>query len=261
MAGQLNGSVITAFSVLNLFTPHRPIVTTQDVSRELEMNTVTAYRFLRSLEAAGAIVASQRGHYRLGLSLADLGERAVSADFIAAQVQPYLNALSDDLGETALATKYSRGRVEIVARALSSRPYAMHMPVGSVLEPHCTANGKLWLASLPPEELRRYLDNEKRASFTAQTITDASAIIKEVEEVNRRGYALCLREREVEISAVAVAVKTRSGSTVAGLSIFGPSWRFSDQYVQNAVGKLKSVASEISSHLYGVTPAQNAASR
>lgn len=258
MSGQLNGSVLNAFAVLNLFTDARPVVTTQDVSRELGMNSVTAYRFLRSLEVAGAIVSFQRGQYRLGPALVDLGERAASADSIAALLQPSLNKLSDELGETSIATTFRKGRVELVARALSPRPYAMNLPVGSFLEPHCTANGKMWLATLRQDELERFMDSYSFAEFTPQTITDKTALAAEVEKVKQKGYATCIREREEEVSAVGAPLYSGSGKMIAGISIFGPSWRFTEDFISEAVGKIRLEADKLQRNLDAEVERQDA---
>ena len=76
MAQQLNNSVARAFAILRLLGRGRPRITVAEVSAELEINAITAHRFLKTLEAEGALVQVSKGSYRLGYALVDLGDRA-----------------------------------------------------------------------------------------------------------------------------------------------------------------------------------------
>ncbi|MCP4295650.1 MAG: hypothetical protein GY786_08595 [Proteobacteria bacterium] len=50
MSTQINGSVIKAFEILNMFSNNRREITTPNVARELGVNNVTANKFLRILK-------------------------------------------------------------------------------------------------------------------------------------------------------------------------------------------------------------------
>ncbi len=76
MAQQLNNSVARAFDILRLLGRGRPRLSVADVTRELGLNAITAHRFLKTLEAEGALVQDRKGSYRLGYALVDLGDRA-----------------------------------------------------------------------------------------------------------------------------------------------------------------------------------------
>ena len=49
MAQQLNNSVARAFAILRLLGRGRPRITVAEVSAELEINAITAHRFLKTL--------------------------------------------------------------------------------------------------------------------------------------------------------------------------------------------------------------------
>ncbi|MCF3639831.1 IclR family transcriptional regulator [Rhizobium sp. TRM95111] len=251
MSGQLNSSVSTAFSILNLLSESRPVITTQDVTRELAINQTTAYRFLRTLEDLGALVTVKRGQYRLGAVLADLGERAIANNTLAYVVQPYLNEITEELKESALATANHHNRTIVIARTRSRQPYSVNIDVGTELEAHCTANGKLWLANLSEEELNHYLSNSERPAFTAKTIVDAQALKVAVALTRKDGYAICLGEREQEMSAVGVPVLSRSGRMIMGLSVFGPNSHFNEAFRRKSVEVLSKMAVQVQASLYG----------
>ncbi len=251
MSGQLNGSVLTAFAILKLLSESRPTITTQEVSRELKINSTTAYRFLRTLEVAGALVAIKRGQYRLSAMLSDLGERALANNTLARMVQPYLNEISERLKESVLATANHNNRTVVIARARSARPYSVNIDVGVEMEAHCTANGKLWLANLTDEEFGHYLTNTERKAFTENTIVDVDRLTETIRITREVGHAKCVGEREDEMSAVAVPVLSTSGRMIMGVSVFGPNSHFTEAFCETAIQTLQEVAAQVQASLYG----------
>lgn len=251
MAQQLNNSVAKAFDILRLLGRGRPRITVAEVSRELGMNGITAHRFLKTLEAEGALVQVSKGNYRLGYGLVDLGDRALEQDRLGQLLQPVLDDLTADLGEASMATIYQAGMVVCIARAMPPRSLSVDIRVGDRLEAYCTAHGKLWLAHLSPRECAKYLDTVRLDALTARTIVRREQLREEIHAVRQRGFSYNLGEREDGISAVAVPVLTDGGRMVAGLSMFGPSSRIDRQALDHALERLQSAAREAALLLYG----------
>lgn len=250
MAPQINGSVVKAFEILHLFSPERPVITAADLARELDLNGVTAHRFLRTLEQVGALVAESRGHYRLSFLFADLGDRVRDAQMLARLAQPLLNGLTDRLGEGSMATSFNGAKVTCIAKAQPRRALAVDVRVGVELEAWCTAHGKLWLAHLGETDLDRYLAGHARQRFTAATVTDEQRLRQEIAVIRKQGYSLNRGEREEGLFALAVPVRSRSGGMVTGLSIFGPSGRLGGAQAE-ILGALRQAAAELEAALYG----------
>ncbi len=235
MAEQLNNSVLTAFDILGLFSERRQTISSQDVRKELQLGAATAHRFLRSLESAGALVSGQRGQYRLGLKFIDLGANAAAANVLLHDIQAILEELANETQETAIAAVLKKQKVTILARANSPRPYSIHMDIGAELELHCTANGKLWLANFSQEEYRKYLRDSKREAFTKRTICGEEQLKAEIDKVRQHGYAICIGEREEEISAIGKSVYTDGGNMFVSISIFGPNSHFDESFNKRAL--------------------------
>jgi IclR family pca regulon transcriptional regulator len=248
---QLNGSVLKAFSILDLFSPSRGEVTAAIVARELGLNGVTAHRFLRTLEEAGALVAAAKGVYRLGYRLVDLADRVGGHGTIGARLQPILDGITRDMNEASMATAFEADMVVCIARALSGQSLAVDVRVGTRLEAHCTAHGKLWLSSLGEAELDHYLDVVPRARMNRATITDRKRLLAEVARARQQGHATNDGEREEGIRAIAVPLRTRSGRMVAGLSVFGPSVRMTDEVMARALRRLRAAVVEAEQAMYG----------
>lgn len=254
MATQLNNSVAKAFAILKLFGEGRSRIAAADVVKALGMNGITAHRFLKTLEHEGALVQVEKGRYRLGYTLVDLGDRALREEDLGRSLQPVLDALTADLAEASMATLYQSGMVVCVARAVSGRSLSVDVRVGHRLEAYCTAHGKVWLAHLPEPERAAYLESVALERMTAHTITDRYALAKEIERARAAGHAINDGEREEGITAVAVPVLTDAGRMVAGLSVFGPSTRFTSEVKAAALARLERAAREAKALLYGANP-------
>lgn len=251
MAQQLNNSVARAFAILRLLGRGRPRITVAEVSAELEINAITAHRFLKTLEAEGALVQMSKGSYRLGYAMVDLGDRAHDEDRLGQLLQPALDAFTAEMREASMATIYQAGMVVCIARATPPRSLSVDIRVGDRLEAYCTAHGKLWLAHLGPRERARYLETVRLDALTDHTITRRRDLEAELDVVRQRGYAYNLGEREDGITALAVPVLTRGGKMVAGLSMFGPTSRIDRAELDQGLERLRKATEVAALLLHG----------
>ena len=251
MATQVNNSVLRAFAILGLFSESRTEINAALVARELDLNAVTAHRFLRTLEKVGALVAVSKGVYRLSFTLIDLADRVIHHADLGRALLPVLEGVTTDLREASMATVFEADMVVCIARVVSGRSLSVDIRVGSQLDAYCTAHGKLWLSELGEPALKRYLAVMPLTRLSAQTIVDSGALVAELDKVRRQGHAMNDGEREEGIRAVAVPVRTRNGRMVAGLSLFGPSFRMTDPVMAAGLARLHDAAVQAGQLLYG----------
>lgn len=238
MATGFNNSILRAFAILDLFDEQRTEISSATVSRELGTNAITAHRFLKTLEHVGAVTAVDRGRYRLGYRLINLAAAAGDPRYVALRLQPTLNALARAANESAMATVFDGRSVVCIATAMSERAVAFAARVGARFEAYATANGKVWLSQLSDSALRHYLDTVPRIALSARTLVSRDALMADIAAIRRQGYATNIGEREDDLMAVAAPVRSRGGTVVAGISVFGPSNRFDGAASKRAVDLL-----------------------
>ena len=222
VATGLNNSILRAFAILDLFGENRTELSSATVSRELGINGITAHRFLKTLEHVGAVTAVDRGRYRLGYKLVGIAAMAGDPRHVALRLQPILNDLARAANESAMATLFDGRHVICIATAMSERALAFAARVGARLEAYATANGKVWLSMLSETALRRYLDTVPREALSEKTLLTNEALLADIAAIRRRGYATNIGEREDDLTAVAVPVRSREGTMVAGISGCSP---------------------------------------
>lgn len=96
--------------------------------------------------------------------------------------------------------------------------------IGREFPLHTSSPGKLVLASLPPDDLDRFLAEPLQA-LTERTITDASALRRELARVRASGVAASDEEFELGCVGFSAAVNDWAGRPIAIVGVAGPSFR------------------------------------
>src|SRR5437660_11573865 len=79
--------------------------------------------------------------------------------------------------------------VVVIARTSGPGAFQLTDRVGVVRPAHCTALGKIILASLRPDQLKRVLERVELKPSTRKSITDPSVLLREIAEVRRSAMA------------------------------------------------------------------------
>ena len=106
---------------------------------------------------------------------------------------------------------------------------------------HATAAGKVMLAFGDVE-----LPAEPFTAYTSRTITTRKALVAELAQVRRRGFAEAREEREEGLSAVAAPVWDSRRALVGIVGVQGPSSRFEIAAMRSATVALLEHSGELS---------------
>lgn len=222
----------------------RPVGVTE-LARATELPKSTVSRLLGVLESHGLITQDgPRGALRPGPAILTYAQRGLYERNIVALAAPSLEALAAASGETInLAVPASAG-VEHLAQFDGRHFLGAGQWVGRRVDYHCTAVGKVFLAtgvaSLPPGPL---------APFAPATITTREALETELARVRREGYAAAVDELEAGLAAIAAPVHGEGERVVAALSITGPTLRLAPREIARLVPLLKLEAQRLSRRL------------
>jgi len=246
-------SVANSIRLLGSFSGDENELGITTLAARLRLAKSTVHRLASTLTAARFLEQNaETGKYRLGLALFELGALVRRRMGVANEARPKLRELLEKTGETVQLGIVDHLSVLYVYEMESRRAIRMAAAVGGRAPLHCTAVGKVLLASQPQDYVRQVLDAGLIA-YTPKTVTRRDAILAMLAEVKARDYATDDEESEVGVRAIASPVRNHTGSVIAAVGVAAPVQRMSKKEMQVWVPSVIETAAAVSVRL-GYTP-------
>ncbi|WP_101787568.1 IclR family transcriptional regulator [Nonomuraea indica] len=224
-------------AVLEHLSATKDPCTLREVTTALGLPRASGYALLTTLVQTGWVETDGTGRYRLGIRALRAGESYVERDDVVKRVQPVMDALHADLGETIHLARLDGAEVVYLATHISRHSLAVVSRPGRRLPCWATGLGKAILAGRPWEEVDALLPETLEAR-TVHTITDRAAFRAELEEIRRRGHAVDEQESTIGLRCFAVALDFGAGPNEA-LSCSIPMVRLDPQREEVIVAALR----------------------
>jgi DNA-binding IclR family transcriptional regulator len=242
-------SLDRAVAVLQMLGESEVPLSLAEICQRMQLHKSTAHRSLMVLERSTLIERTQDNRFRLGLKLYELGNRAVEQIDLRARIRPFFQRLAAQIGETVHLGVLQKTSVVYLDKVEPNRRICMTSKMGSSNPAYCTSMGKAMLAFLPPEAAEDIISRIRFVRFTSKTLCTREDLIRSLERVRRRGYAIDDEEIEVGVRCVGAPVFDESHFPIAAVSISGPSSRIRVQSVPAISEKLMRCCREISASL------------
>jgi DNA-binding IclR family transcriptional regulator len=213
-------------TVIGLFDAENREWTLDEIAERAGLPRMTAYRMIRTMEAAGYLVRDPvTSRYHLGPAL--LATTYISETYheLVVIARPYLRELTAETGESATLAVEVDGVAVSVDMVDTSRPFRREVALGRIIGDTASANGKIFSA-FKSEAERADIVALTHSQMTPHTITDPVALAAELELVRREGVAFDIEERNVGTCAVAAPVRDQLGKVIAAISLVVPTGRF-----------------------------------
>jgi IclR family pca regulon transcriptional regulator len=211
-------SLERGIAVLQVFSQERPSLTLSEVARLTGITRATARRILLTLEKLGHVRSDGR-LFSLTPRVLTLGWAYLSSLNLWEVAQPLMEDLVEKTKESTSAATLDLPDIVYVARVPTRRIMTIALGVGTRLPAHATSMGRVLLASLPEEELDRFLADAELAQFTKRTITDRERLRSVLAQVRKQGWALVDQELEIGLRSIAAPIRRADGGTVAALNV------------------------------------------
>lgn len=246
-------SLERAFAILEEVARNREGINLAELSKAVGLHNSTTFHLAKTMVQLGylAQVADSK-RYRVGTGLFTLAAGALEENTLLAVVTPVLETLTRETGEAGHFAIRSGGDIVVIARTAGSGLLQMVDRAGAQRPAHATALGKVLLAALDDQGIRQFLGPEPLRRYTAKTIVDKDALLREIDEVRRKGIAYDDGEFDAEIRCAAVPAHDFAGRVTGAVGISGPVWRLSLQALQDRARQVRAAAGRISAQLgYG----------
>lgn len=216
------GGLAKGLAVIETFTAERPRQSIAEVAAASGLDRATARRCLLTLAHQG--YADYDGKFfTLTPRVLRLGTACLAAMPLPQLVQPLLDALSEQLGESSSVSILDGADIVYVARAAQKKVMSIALMPGSRLPAYCTSMGRVLLAALPGDQARALLSESLLPARTSHTLTAPEAILSELGRVKNQGYALIDQEVEMGLRSIAVPLFNARGITVAAVNVGVPA--------------------------------------
>jgi IclR family transcriptional regulator, acetate operon repressor len=221
----LVSSVDHALTLLSAFRDH-PSLAVREGAELLGVAPSTAHRLLTTMQASGFVVQDpSTRRYSAGPELLAVALAALQRIDVARVARPHLSALAAETRETVSLAVAEGTTIRVVDSVEGPGIVRVSSRTGEVAPAHSTAAGKVLLAGLSREELFRLYPSARLARRTSRSTSSRSALVRELDQVRRDGFATALEENDSGLSVVAVAVRDARGYVIAALATSVPAER------------------------------------
>ncbi len=229
-------SVVRALTLLDALGDSRGEVGIAELSKQVGFHVSTCHRLLATLIARGYVRQNpENGRYALGARACHLAESYLGQMDLRRTVRPFLEKLSRETGETANLVILDGREVLYLDKVESPQSLRIFSRIGRRAPLHCTAVGKVLLASRSRENMEALLGRGPLEALTRSTLTSRAELRRELEKVRGQEFALDVEECEDGACCIAAPIRNSRGETVGAVSVSGPSVRMHSQRMQEMV--------------------------
>ncbi|WP_301859921.1 IclR family transcriptional regulator [uncultured Megasphaera sp.] len=245
-------SIDRALAVMQLFLQEEEPLSITQISRKLGLHKSTVSRTIDTLEGRDFVRKDEEtGKYWLGLQVYSLGMLYREKEPLQKVAYPYAKALAMQCRESVHMTSLIQTDAPcpqhvILEKIKSPQTVDIAPPIGSIRPSHCAASGKCLLA-YSPKYRDRYVGC-KLQKFTEYTITDWQDLLRELEEIRRRGYAVEREEVEPGMACVAAPIFSHH-EILAAISVSCPLSHMTAETESQIIQAVQKTAADITQAL------------
>ena len=218
-------AVEKAVQVLNVLA-ERGEATLAEITREVGHGKTAVLRILNALGRQGLVKQDRSsGAYSLSWRVLVLAHSLASKAEIRSSALPYMHELRDLTNETVTLNgrvEFERVCIEVVEGLHELR---WRTEVGSLAPFYAGSTGKMFLATLPPDELEQFFDTVEFRDVPSGRKTSSTRLRKEIAEIRGKGICYDHDTRIPGVGGLSAPIFDRSGAAVAVLTIGGPTAR------------------------------------
>ncbi|SFA96691.1 transcriptional regulator, IclR family [Collimonas sp. OK607] len=235
--------------VIEAFDQERSRLSIAEIAERTGLTRAAARRYLITLTHLG-YMRHENKLFSLTPMVLRLGQSYLHSARLPRVVQPLLYRLAYALGEAASVGVLDHDQLVCVAAVSAGQLVSSTLQPGTRVPAYCTANGRMLLASLPPQQIEAFLARAQPEQITEYTIVNKERLALEIARAGVRGYALVDQELELGLCTIAVPLKNFRGEVVAAMNISVHAGRMPiDQMVERCLPAMIKIQVELNALL------------
>ena len=232
-------------AVLESFSTERQRLNATLAAQRAGITRAAARRHLLTLSHLGYL-ETDGSYFWLSPKVLRLSGSYLASARLPRLLQPTLNRLSMQLGESFSATVLDGDEVVIVARAGPTRVLAYGVHLGARLPAHATSTGLVLLAALPDAALADWLAGHSLARLTPNTLAHPRELQSALARIRQDDFCQADQTHELGVQALAVPLRNLRGDTLAALNVVvGASRSGRERLARDLLPALQDAAKEL----------------
>ncbi len=241
---------LRALLVLETISREDRVLSISELETLCGLPRATLYRLTDKLVSEDYLLRQIGGRgFTIGHRLLSLAQSVLGSDSVRMVRHEILTRLVDKVGETCNLSVPDGVKMMYLDRVEAHWPLRLHMPVGTRVPMHCTANGKLYMALMGEQEQRRKISSLVLDKMGKNTLVDSKALLAELAKIHQCNYATDNEEFISGMIAVSVPITDNRGRMVAGVAVTAPVARMSLDDALTYLPALRDAADELSNYL------------
>ena len=217
-----------------------------DLSLKVGVPTSTVHRLLMTLEKYGFVIINEdTNEWSVGIETFRVGNSYLERTNLIEASRKAMRELMETTGETANLAIADGGDVVFISQVESHNPIRAYFRAGTRGHMHASGIGKALLANMLRRDVEKILHSKGCPEFTANTLTSPAELFRDLEKTRNRGWAIDDEERYDGMRCIASCIYNEFGEAVAGISVSGPTVRFSDQSLPVIGSHVSEIAQQV----------------
>lgn len=235
------------FQVLETLAQMGPIGL-MDLSNLLGLHKSTAHRLLTSLIYMGyARQDEDTQKYMLSYKIVGLSGQLLDKIDILPIAHSYMKQLAEQSQETVHLVQRNENDIIYIDKVESKvSSIRMVSQIGMIHPMYCSGVGKAILSTLSIEEVTKIWNESVIEKKTSNTVVSLDELLKVLDTVRKRGYALDDEENEMGVRCIAACIYDYRGKVKYAFSISAPVSRMSDERIEELSHYVLQVKNDLS---------------
>lgn len=229
--------------------------TLSDLAQQVDMPPSTVHRILATLQSHGfADFDTGLQEWAIGIGAFRVGSTYLARSNLIEAAQTTMRALMEETGETSNLGIADDGYIVFISQVETHNPIRAFFRSGTRSQMHASGIGKAMLAHMPDREVASLVSKYGQPEFTHQTLTTPKALFDDLREIKARSWAFDDEERYIGMRCIAAPIFNAQGATIAGLSVSGPTARFTSDTMQQTGLLVRKAADKVTLMIGGQQP-------
>ena len=208
-----------ALIILEFIADQPEGVTLPEICAHMNMAKSSAYSLLITFVNMNYVKRGANNRFVIGMKPFEIGSRFIENSDFFLYSQDVLKELADTVKETAHLAVLDGGDVVYLSKCGNTPIIQMSSRIGKRLPAHATALGKALLSGKSDEDIREIYSADSMPQVTPHTLTNPEALIAQLRDIRKSGFAYEREESSLGVQCIAVPVRESSGSVYLGLSL------------------------------------------